>query len=301
MMTSAELGRALAAEGKPVHENDGVWWISRGPLFCQTVHDFQALVPGAARPARRRALVGYSHQMPPGGTPSRYLEFLILEEEPLRRFGFQSLGKGRRNTVRRGLKDFSIAPILEIEYLLDDMQRVSADQAARQLQAGNAKRSPAYFYQRNEQWRREMRHEFERKGARWWGAWREGRLAAFITTLAVDGVLHVRTAKSETESLRSCPNDGLYFEMLSDAGRRTDVVKVVNGNPIRPSLDRFKEEFGFRKTLIPYYTKPMRLFSTAKALRTGFAAAYEWWRSSRQNRNKRPDSVAVKTEEGQDR
>jgi hypothetical protein len=289
----------LAAEGKPVHEHDGVWWTSRGPLYCQTVNDFQVIAPGTARPARRRALVGYSHQVPPGERASRYLEFLILDEEPLRRFGIESLGRGRRNTVRRGLKDLSIRPILEINDLLDDMLRISADQAARQLSAGYANRSPEYFYQRHERWRREMRAEFERKGARWWGAWREGRLVAFITTLAVDGVLLVRTTKSETASLKHCPNDGLYFAMLADAGKRPDVVRVVNGNPLRPSLDKFKVEFGFRRVAVPYYTTPMALFSKTKALRARLAAARDWFRSLRQDESGPGEGIAARIGGGQ--
>lgn len=282
MMTAAELGQSLAAEGRPVHEHDGVWWVSRGALFCQTVHEFQVLTPGVARPSRRKALVGYSHQVPPGESASRHLDFLILEEEPLRQFGIECLGKGRRNTVRRGLKDLAIEPIREIEGLLGELQRISADQAARQRNAGYASRGPEYFFQQSERWRKEMREEFGRKGARWWGAWRQGRLVAFVTTLAVDGVFYVRTAKSETASLRSCPNDALYFEMLAYAKEHPGIVRVVNGNPIRPSLDRFKEEFGFRKARIPYFTTPMCLFATTKAIRAALSTARSSWRSRRQ-------------------
>lgn len=269
-MTSDEFGSALLAAGKPVHKNDGVWWMSRGPLFCQTLNEFEALTPGSARPSGSKALAGYSHQVRERSQGTREVQFLLLRGDELKGFSIDQLDKGRRNTVRKGLKSVQVTEVTDLEPLWEDLRRIVNSQATRQVSKGQSRSMMIEGKERIAAWRREMREEFSLPGASWWEARHAGRLVAYVTTLAIGADLLFRTTKSETEALGLCPMDALYFRVLEDAAQRPEISRVINGTPIRPSLDRFKEEFGFRCVAIPYYTSPQWAFLFAKtALRLG--------------------------------
>ena len=97
-----------------------------------------------------------------------------------------------------------------------------------------------------------------------------------MRTLQVADVLFIMSMKNHTQFLKLCASDATYFTALEEASRSGSVTRIVNGGPMRPSLDRFKEQFLFKRTPIPYYLAGeaflrfgTRLFRLKERIRVG--------------------------------
>ena len=118
---------------------------------------------------------------------------------------------------------------------------------------------------------------FTLSGWQWWGAFAQGQLVAYMRTLQVADVLFIMSMKNHTQFLKLCGSDAIYFTALEAASRSGSVSRIVNGGPMRPSLDRFKEQFLFKCTSTPYYLAGeallrfgTRLFRLKERVRVGW-------------------------------
>jgi hypothetical protein len=263
-----------------LHRFGEVWWEQQQPFYAKPAFEFQCFVPGAAKPDRKKGFLVYSHQVPGPEMGNRFIDWMILQGEDLRQFSLGCLRSEKRNQVRKGLKNCEVRIIPDIEPHLEQALRINATQAERHMATGWFTRSPAYFARHAQAWKAETRLYFSLPGWQWWGAFVQGQLVAYMRTLQVADVLFIMSMKNQTEFLKLCASDAIYFTALEAARRSGSVSRIVNGGPMRPSLDRFKEQFLFKRTSIPYFLAGeallrlgTRLFRLKELIRVGFHRA----------------------------
>jgi hypothetical protein len=87
-----------------------------------------------------------------------------------------------------------------------------------------------------------------------WAAWTEGRMAAFLVTVAFADRVEFMLARSRNDCLAQYPNNALLYcvtkEMLVERGMREVTFGIESLEPVGP-LDEFKFSMGFR-------AKPLR-------------------------------------------
>lgn len=265
MITEEAYARDMRTQGRRGHLHDGVWWGGVAPLYARPLFEFRAVVPGEARPAPSRALLGYSHHVPEASMGNRVKEYLILEGEPLRNFGLASLPSKKRNQVRKGLKLLQVRRMAEVAPYLDAIRDIYVSQATRHTERYDLPDTPPTFYTEQEGlWRaRELRY-LGTCGREVYGAFAGDRLVAFLVTSHIEGVRFIEKVKSHTDHLASCPSDALYFVALEEAGKDPACRRVVNPGFRGEGLTRYKEQFLFRRTQVPVFVSNPRLFAWAE-------------------------------------
>lgn len=267
MLTEDQFAEQQRALGYRIHEHDGVFWEEVYPFYCKPAFPFRAVDRGAARPARLRCLLGYSHRVPRIEQGNRNLPIMLLEREQLEGFSLQSLSAKKRNQVRRAMERCKIQPIVDIELHLERIREINVAQSLRQEQGSGSEVPPARYIDEADDWRRQIRREFTVEiGREWWGAFVDGELAAYIRTYQVDSVRVIQQAKADTEYFRYYPVDALYFTVLSIASEDAKCQCIVNGYPMHQSLNRFKENFLFKPTAFPVFDSCAWLVELGKKL-----------------------------------
>lgn len=252
-MRSDEFVGQLLTLGERLHEHDGVWWRQHGPFYWKPALEFLELEPGRAKPATRRAWVGYSHLVPPASGSNRSAYYMVFEAGAATPFTLDSLTSKKRNQVRKGLRCCEIRRIGALEPVLADLQRINIS-ARRRTGAG----LPAdYYVKKYERWRRRMLSLFALPGRDWWGAFVGTRLVAYFFSYAVDDTLIIDAAKSETDFLTHNPSDALLYTLMEDALNAKRCRRIIYGGwtPNDDRLTEFKEKYGFQKTEFRAFVK----------------------------------------------
>jgi hypothetical protein len=183
---------------------------------------------------------------------------MVLDDGPLDTFGLDTIPGKKRNKVRKGLKTCEVSMIEDLGVDLERMRVINIAQARRLEKLGESGTflPSVHYTEHADQWRKETQQLFTHRSMTWWGARHEGRLAAYVVTLDVDGTRVIGAVKSDPEMLRYRPVDAIYFQVLASASRHPGILRVVNGGPDgeRPSLTRFKEQFLFVARDVPYYS-----------------------------------------------
>lgn len=278
MITEEQYVEDCLRSGVRGHCHDGVWWREPYPFYAKPMFEFRELVPGRARPARRKALLGYSHHVPEAGMGNRTAPYMVLEGEALRGFGLESLPGKKRNQVRKGLKHFEVKRILDVEPRLEEIRAIYISQSMRHTERHEMPETPPGFYvEHADQWRVRERRYLTTRGREIWGAFAEDRLAGFIVSPQVEGVRLIEKAKYHSDFLSLNVGDALYYAVLEAAGKSADCQRVVNPGIRAGRLSRYKEQFLFKHVELPVYVSNLRLFhwvETAKSL------AERWRRKS---------------------
>ena len=266
MLTEAEFVEQQRGLGRRIHEHDGVAWETVYPFYCKPAFEYKVFAPGAARPARIRSLLGYSHQVPAPEQGNRSLPAMVLDRERLEGFDLQKLPAKKRNNVRRALAHCAIQPIADIERHLERLREINVSQALRHQEDGGAQTPASRYAGGAESWRKQIRREFALQGREWWGAFVEGVLAAYLRTYQVDGIRVIQHAKTDTDYFKWYPMDALYFHVLSEAAATPSCLRLVNGRPMHPSLNYFKEQFLFQAVEFPVFSSSARMVELGKRL-----------------------------------
>lgn len=275
--TAPEYGGYLNRTGGSAHLSGGVWWVRHAPCYFKPLVESRPFRKGAARPSVLKCGLAYSHQVEAGREAGRFVDFMILPGERLKEFGLDGLRPDKRNQVRKGLRCCEVRQLEDLDRYIEDLRRINISQAERLAAGGNHGRPVSYYQGDARAWRTSMSRIFGAPGHEWWGAWVEGRLAAYAVTIAIEEVLIVSAAKSDSLYHQANPNDAIYFTVLSTAAAYGGFSTVVNGGPLRPSLDRFKQGFGFSCVARPYYVHD---FGVAKLSRYGRDKLREFRRGS---------------------
>ena len=269
MLTEAQYVAQQRSLGRRIHEHGGVFWEETYPFYCKPAFIYKAFDRGAARPARLRSLLGYSHQVRHLREANRTLPVMALDRAGLDGFDLQKLPQKKRNNVRRALERCVVRSIDDVEIHLERLRAINVVQAQRHEKGVGAETPASRYAEEAESWRAQMRREFALAGREWWGAFVGDVLAAYLRTYQVDGVRVIQQAKADTEYLKSYPMDALYYAILSRASADATCQWIVNGGPLHPSLNHYKEQFLFKTVELPYYSSNAWLVEILKKLAAG--------------------------------
>ena len=190
---------------------------------------------------------------------------MVLEGEDLELFGMDRLRGKKRNQVRKGLRNCDIRRVNDIEPHLEEIREIYISQARRHTEHYELPDTPPrYYVEHAEAWRTRERRYLTTCGRELWGAFVHGELRAFLVSSQVEDVRFIEKMKTHTEALKLCPSDALYYTVLEYGAHVDGCQRVINPGIRGGGLDRYKEQFLFRRTQIPVFVSNVRLFRLAK-------------------------------------
>jgi hypothetical protein len=259
VMTDAELAAMRADEGDTVVFHDGRPWRSTFAGFYQPIHLLARLHAAEVRRPTlfcwgyRAALVEEDAHLANGVLPL----YLMAD---IGQFTEGVLSRNRKGDLRRCRREVELRRLREPSLLLEQGHAVFMS-AVRRL---------GY-------WRPQTEVEYRRRIERRAGHGRrliiaglvDGRLAGYLDSYAVGGVLYPEEIFIATDTLRTGIGTGLYVEAIETARRAGSIREVCNGlhTPEDPDLCRFKEGLGFRLCHVPARTvipTPIRAYIKAR-------------------------------------
>lgn len=254
-MTPNEYLKRVIEIGYDIHFNDGICWIKSAPLFYSPVIPFQIIEPGTAKPKMHKALLGYGHYVSDKKYATKYEATMLLSEDRLRNFGMRNLANSTRGKVRKGSRITEVRKIDDIEPVIDDMKEIEISKAIR---IGTS-RPPEYYVNQFNHWREWMIKQFKGDKGRkdYWGSFYNDTLIAYTKIYQIDETMFIHYSASHTDHLDKCPNDVLTFTILNMYKELPDCKRVSYGawDKNRPSLNNFKEKYGFERIDLPVYEK----------------------------------------------
>jgi len=265
MITEDQYVEACLQRGVKGHLHDGVWWRFPAPLYAKPMFEFHTIVPGGAKPSFAKAPLGFSHHVVEARQANRTMEYMILEGDDLALFGLERLPGKKRNQVRKGLKSCEVRLVQDVDRHLEDIRSIYIAQATRHTASHDLPDTPPSFYvQHADLWRARERQHLTAPGREVWGAFVDDRLVAFLVSSQIDTVRFIEKMKSHTDFLKACPSDALYFTVIDHATRNDGCRTIVNPGLRGGSMDRYKEQFLFKRTGVPVYVSNAWLFRTAQ-------------------------------------
>jgi glycosyltransferase involved in cell wall biosynthesis len=252
-MKAEEYIRQQLDAGCKIHFHNNIWWQEAAPFFCKPVLPLQRIVRGLARPKIRKSFLGYSHLIDDDNQANKHWSVMLLDNEKLEKFSLSSLSSSKRAQVRKGLRLNEIKKIEVIDPVIDYMRDICISAASR---TGHGK-PPQYYIKHYMKWRDFMLKEFAMQKREWWGAFHNGVLIAYYYAYQIDETMFISAAKSHSDYLKDCPNDVLLFTFLEYCRDLPGCTQVIYGDWSNdaPSLNKFKEKYGFQKVDLPVYAR----------------------------------------------
>lgn len=241
--------------GRKIHEHDGIFWEQPYPFYSRPVFFMSAFQVGAAKPHFLKRILGYSHQITDANKATDFKTFMELNREKLNDYSIQKLLPKKRSQVRQALKFCEIKLIVELNAeVLERIRQINIQQALRQESGYGAETPSDRYIKEKEDWEKQVQREFALQGREWWGAYLEGVLIAYVKTYQVGSVRIIEQTKTDSQYLKYKPMDALYYTIIEKASKDLSCEKIINGTPLHPSLNLYKEQFLFEQVSYPYYT-----------------------------------------------
>jgi len=157
-------------------------------------------------------------------------------------YDFPTLRSRTRTQVRRGLEACKVERIefadLKRGYL--PLQRATLERQ------GRSGESAEKTY-----WDHYIDSAAQMQGAETWAAFVDGRMAAYLMSFTIEDIANLCIVRSDTQSLKSYPNNALLFKFMTDVLRRPEIRGVDYGlesvEPGGEKLERFKTGMGFHR------------------------------------------------------
>lgn len=177
------------------------------------------------------------------------LPMMFLED--LHCYDLESLGSKKRNQVRKGLSRVEVRPVEEHDagWFIEEGLEVNLSALARQGWSGDRS-----HYTDRRRWEGSVASVLGRPGYFTYGAFKGRRLVAYLRAMAVVDSVYITSAMSHTDHLQEAPNDALIYSFCSWCRTLPGVRRVIFGLfAAKPSLNRYKEQLGFRRRDLPTY------------------------------------------------
>ena len=277
-MSLPDFARDHAAAGLRVYPGSaGAWWLQyeigalmRFPIFAVNQPLPRELMRLYAM--RLAPLLAYLVEPTPA-LPANSLIYVCTNQQ----YRLKELDHSVQGNVKRGLRECQIRS-LTLDEVIRCGERAFIDTSRRH---GWAKVSPADF-------QRYLSSPLTFCGNRYFGAWKDGELAAFAGLIDVEDWVEVRVRYSTDASLSARPNDALLFHILSHylAERKFRIVSAgassIDPTANTPGLHRFKVKLGFQSVPVRrvFCAHPLlRVFVRPASLVLSKAAA-KWGRGN---------------------
>lgn len=243
VMTEAEFASMRAQEGATVVQRDGRYWEVPFPGFCQPIHWLARFRAAAVRRPRlfcwgyRAALTDEDAQLANGSVPVHLLANVENFTESL-------LRHGRRDDLRECRRQVELRRVRDPSLLLEQGYGVFR---SAQLRVPFGRPMTQEDYQR----RIERRASDQRRV--FVAGLVDGRLAGYMESYAVDGVLYIHELFVATEFVRTGIGTGLYVETIEIGARAGTIREVSCGihTPERPGITAFKDSLGSTIVHVP--------------------------------------------------
>jgi hypothetical protein len=243
VMTEAELAAMRADDGTTVVVHDGRYWNAIFPGFYQPIHllaRFQAAE--VKRPSflcwgYRASLRDEDTHLATGSVPVHMLT-------RVGQFTEARLNRNRRRDLRECRQRVEFRRVREPSLLVDQGYAVFTS-ANHRLAYWRPLTPDAY------RGRMERRAPDERRFIL--AGLVDGKLAGYLESYAVDGVLYTSELLVASEALDTGISTGLYVETIQACARGGTIHAVCGGlhTPERPTLCAYKEGLGFRIVHVP--------------------------------------------------
>ena len=240
--TLSEHAADLRASGVRVCEgSDGTLWVASPDRVAWRVPVFSVAKVDPAevdRVLQRTGAVIASYLTEPAfADPANAWLYLCADDQ----YSLALRAPAMRRNVRRALRELTIRPASSAEVLAEGMTAFCDTRRRTGLDDGTASGFRRTFA---------FKPHSECAGRAYLGAWRDGRLAAFLTILQVDDWVELGCFSMDS-MLRYRPNDALLYVALSHylTERRCRVVSFglssIQASTNAAGLHRFKLKVGF--------------------------------------------------------
>jgi hypothetical protein len=247
-MTKEEYIEAKKKAGHIIHQHDGVWWETSRLGYCKPAVRYEAFEPLEVRPAFERSFIGYNHRVLRDNHATGFWKPFIMKGEELQQWEVKKLSsKGRKSSITKGLRENEVRRLDLIDNYKKDIANVLISTAER---VGHG--FPASYYALdNPKWW-EVLKKIE-PYTEYWASFYEGKMTAYICIHVMGDRVVVDGVKSDTDLLNKCPIDALLYSIITDLQHRGGIKEIwYGGKSDRPSLDKFKESYGFKVSRTPY-------------------------------------------------
>lgn len=251
-MRSDDYIKAKRDAGLHLHFHDGVCWETTRWGYCKPAIPFEEVEVNACKPSRLEAFIGYGHRVKDPNITSGNWYALIMPRETIADWSLTSSVDGkRRNSIRKGLRNNQVLPIDILSPYRDDLTAIAISTAIRNQRGF----PPDYYRDHNEEWWQAILRVATYSEL--WGAFNEGRMIAYLSVQVAGRRAIIDGAKSMTEHMQACPNDALVFSFVDSCRARGGIEEIWYGHWSidKPTLNDFKQSFGFESRKIPFYRK----------------------------------------------
>jgi hypothetical protein len=230
-------------QGREVVAHGGRWWLQTAPGFYQPVC---LMTPLRAEQATRPTALcwGFRAALAPEDAGRADAALTVHTLPDLGRYGPASLAPGQRRRVAKALREFDVVALDSPDLLLEQGYALVAEAHARNPGV------PMPSRPRFERWAASY---FAPRRGLVLAALRHGRLLAFNTQSAVEGVVYGETAYAGAEGRRHGLCACLFHAAATIASRTPGVHTLVDGQHARENqgLCDFKRSLGLELARVP--------------------------------------------------
>ncbi len=250
-MTKEEYLKAKVKTGHQLVESNGVWWEAKAKGYCKTAIPYELVPLEKAKPGMGLAWKGFNHRIENEKKASGFWKPFVMDGEQLSSWSLETLESGnRRRRIKKGLAHNVVEKLNSLDGHQEAFSRILKSTAIRN---GHG-HPPEYYEVPNGPWWKTIERVFEY--TEFWCAFQNGKMAGYICLHVMGDRVIVDGVKSDTDMLPDCPMDAIIYHFLVDLQKRGGINEIwYGGKSNRPTLDAFKESFGFKVKYIPFRTR----------------------------------------------
>ena len=236
-MTEGQFAEFFLRQGQKVIETRTCFWYSHRPFLYMSLPYYREVSPSQGELAR--VLLGgpaAALRFPTeDGKSRRQIGILVCSDK---NYDFSSLHPKSRSATRQGLTNCKVEQF-DFTYLAKHGHRLNVETFQRQGRGVNSITEA--------QWQRLCKVAAEIPGFEVWGAFLNGKLAAFSVLALVGDCVLFQHGSSATAYLKYNPNNALTFVVTKSKLADPLVSALCYGaeSPVTPGLDAYKRRMGY--------------------------------------------------------
>jgi len=248
-MNEEEYIKKKIISGHKIHYANGTWWENLRSGYCKPAIPYKPLEPGISKPDFNKSYIGYNHRVIKLSDATGIWKPYMLRDEGMLNWSIENIKSSRRRNIKSGLRKNEIYRISD---LTDYREQISGILKSTAVRNGHGHSAGYYDLEKTEWWDVIMRVS---RYSEFWIAMQEGVLAAYVNIHIVGNRAIIDGVKSNAEMLSSNPTSAIIYSIILSLQERGNISELwYGGKSNRPSLDKFKEYFGFEVVDVPYKT-----------------------------------------------